>query len=325
MSGREPPLDVEEPDVLALPRYVGRGAIRGLRTTAGPTFAAALLMLLATLGVGWVSPAAALAFVAFVCISAFAVGAVSRRDELPPAAGMIVGADGITAKNEIFTRYYPWSAIVGTRRSGNEVTLMLEGGYAFRVPFRGTTRRRQVEERIATERQAHATRIASGTREQRDAVDPGQEARFIARMRQRLGSDYRHGHETVDALAAELLDPDFQLQQRLGAAIALANAKGERAPEALRAARDFTASIALREALDALLEGTASEEQLVGWLADMHPRPRQFAPVGRTARPRIDAPPVRIGISDGAAEAAAEEAAAEEAVDETQAPPTALT
>lgn len=302
----EPPLTLEEPLTLELARRIARGAVSGLRA-AGVTLGAALLLAVAVqLLVGWNLPLTALALTLSALVS-FAVGAAARRHELPPAAAATIGADGITGLSEHFRRFYPWSDVVGHRSDGSELVLMVEGGYAFRVPFRDRRRVIMAEARIAGERAAHARRVAAGAREQRDAVEVGDEPRFIARQRQRLAAGYRHGHESVASVAAELADPDFQLQQRLGAAIALAESTDPQAARALRAARDTTASHALRDALAGLLDGRAGEAELTAWLRDMHPAPRRFAPIGAPTEDeptglRIEAPAPRARVADDAAD-----------------------
>jgi hypothetical protein len=211
--------------------------------------------------------------------------------------------------------------VVGVRRQDTDIVLMVEGGYAFRVPFRSSERAFLAEARIGAELEAHRQRMVEGAREARDAVEPGEEARFLDRQRKRIASDYRSGHQSLDALVDELLDVDFQLQQRLGAAVALAESTAPRARDALMAARATTASHALRNALDALIAERADDAALIGWVSEMHPKPRRFAPVGQATE--TPPPPARIDVVEEEAdgpriatddEEAIEEAAAEEEV-----------
>lgn len=278
-DAHEPPLTLEEPLTLQLARRIVQGAVRGLKA-AGVTVGVALILAIAVqLIVGWSIPLSVLALT-LCAVASFAVGAVARRHELPPAAAATVGADGITGVSEHFRRFYPWSDVVAARPDGAELVLMVEGGYAFRIPFRDRRRVIMALARIESERAAHGRRLARGMREQRDAVEPGDEPRFIARQRQRLAVGYRHGHESVAGVIAELTDPDFQLQQRLGAAIALFESTDPEAKRALRRTRDATASYTLRDALDGLLTEQATEDQLTVWIRMMHPTPRRFAPIG---------------------------------------------
>ena len=284
-----PVLEITEAVGLHFIRALGRGVVRGVRTSLAAMVVTALIAfpLVALLGVGATTITGLITLAAVVGLF---YGATRDRDHIPPAAAVTIGADGITAQNERFVRFYAWSDIHGSQVQGTELSLKVSGGYAFRVPFRSRERVFAAQERILSERKAHRERVATGAREQRDAVEPGEEQLFIDRQRRRLAAGYRQGHETVPNLCAELADPDFQLQQRLGAAIALAESSDPGARAALMEARQLTASLIFRSTLDGLLEGSADDAALVDAIHAMHPAPRRFAPVGAAGKISPDHP-----------------------------------
>jgi hypothetical protein len=195
-----------------------------------------------------------------------------------------IGADGVHVENEHAERFYAWREVKQARADRGEVALQLHGGYAFRVALGDEATALAAVVRIKEER-ALARRRAPRTRhEPADVPQPGHEVRWLARQRARAAGDYRSSQHSPEDLAAELVDPDAPLHQRLGAAIVLTLSDHARARRALDEARALTANPHLAAALEALLAGTATDAALVAWLAAATPRSREIPPIEAAER-----------------------------------------
>jgi hypothetical protein len=256
------------PEPVTRVRLTDRGAHGGAVLTMFLVVALAASYLASFLLALFRMPPSAIAYVAPLLALAMAVP--GWRATQPTEA--VIGADGVTIRSYGWKRFIPLHRIERIRGDERSLEIFLHGGKSRRI----TTYTEFSPERIEELAEAVAEAQKAGRQAPpRPGPSPHLErrGRTIDAWRRDLraltseGRDYRRASLSAGDLAAVLEDVEAPTEQRIGAALALAEAGDTGARPRIRIAADASANEALRVALASLAEGEGDEQALEEALA----------------------------------------------------------
>jgi hypothetical protein len=196
---------------------------------------------------------------------ALALGVPAVRSTAPTEA--VVGADGVTIRSRGWKRFIPLDRITLIRGDELSIEILIRGGKKRVITAYTELSRERIDELAACVAEAQKARRQASSP---PAPSPHLErrGRTIEAWRRHLralvseGRDYRQASLSADDLALVLEDAEASPEQRIGAALALAEADSETARPRIRIAADACANEAVRVALTSLAEGEGDEQAL---------------------------------------------------------------
>lgn len=186
----------------------------------------------------------ALGFVATLVATMHLLGVlVTRAQKLrAPWGDLAIGRDGIAWEGWLGRRFVPWPTVLGMKRTAEELRLQWEGG---------TVKIGLDDPAVAHTAAAAAHAAADGPLEIPDALEAGDPAAWLAKVRGLTAGSYRDQVVSDETLLRVLEHPATPPLPRLGAALALA----KREPAKVRVVIDDLADDEAKRALEAALTG----------------------------------------------------------------------
>ena len=170
-----------------------------------------------------------------------------------------VGADGLTIRRRVGSRFIPFSEVARVAMDGRTLTLELHGGNRTRIAAssKNEPQLRAAGRRIALGLAAHADEAAAPARLALLARGPRAVQAWRADLAKLVQQDagFRRAPLSRDDLEAILAAPSTSPEHRIAAGLALQALDGESAEPRIRVAAEACAQADLREALLAVAEG----------------------------------------------------------------------
>ena len=200
---------------------------------------------------------------------------------LTAARRLVIGADGVEIQGPLRKRFFPRKQIFGVEKIRGQVSLLLGGGddvTEVKLPAETAERGDALLAQIRGALDAEA--------EESDPAGPllARGADSIAAWRARLrrlvapAVGYRARTVPVDALLRTAGDAEAPAEQRVGAALAIAQSGDEDARKRLRIATDGVANEPVRLALEAAAEADAEDEAIAEACARFESSAREGLP-----------------------------------------------
>lgn len=198
-------------------------------------------------------------------VVALVLGLVAAHWTRPPSA--LIGADGVSIRERRVTHFFPLQRIAGIRGDSHTLEIDFTDGKTHSIPVSIEMSPRRIEALAGRVRAAIAARTWGPARVETSPLLERQ-GRSLAAWRKQMrklvveARDYRHPSLSADDIAAVLDNPDAPIEQRVGAALALAAGGGDEARPRIRVAADACANEKVRVALASLVEGDGDEQAI---------------------------------------------------------------
>ena len=234
--------------------------------SAGAFFASAVLaVLLWPAGGGVITP---LAPAVWVALTAAMIGASALLTRSPE---VVVGADGVTIRRRLRQRVLRFDQITAVSGEGASLVLTLTDGSKEKIDA-GLVATERIPALAARIRDAKAA-VAGSSAAPRGAALLARAGRSLADWRAAIvelvqrSKGYRDVSLSPEDLERALGAPESTAEQRIGAALALADLGAEEARPRLRIAAEVSASPKLRAALEKIADTGIDEEAVAEALA----------------------------------------------------------